>query len=374
MKIKTFLTYIAIITSLIVYSFFAIEKETSPEFAVSIDLGKPQAIQWPCEISIVGDTGEKGLRIAPKVGRGWRAEAGGNANYRFFIPENAKYQIWAYCLWFDECANAVFAQIDDHDKAIVGNDPVYKKWHWVRAFDINLKKGTHNLILSNHSDHIALQKIVFSNSASDSPQQTGLVFSDIFYDGFDGCDQGNFKSWKTINGQWNVRNPESQTCLIENSLIGQSQDKAFITYKNNDWQDYSLDISVKVMPLNSDDAAVGICFALTEPNNFYQLKIKPVTNSKKAKMSVIKKESKESTTLSEFELPFAINKWQQIQIALKDSCIEIKSADNGPVKIKIPQKIIGGIGLLLEGKITAYFDNIHIRKITQKKPQKEKGK
>ena len=243
MKIKTILFLIAILACLIAYSFFAVKKESGPEFAVSIDLGKPLAIQWPCEVSIVGDSGEKGLRIAPKVGRGWREEAGGKASYRFFIPEDGRYHIWAYCLWFDECANAVFAKIDDQDKAIVGNDPVYNKWHWVRGFDINLKKGTHNLVLSNHSDHIALQKIVFSNSATE-PQQTGLVFSDIFYDGFDGCDQGNFTSWQQINGSWLVQNPDSATFLIENSLIGQSQNKAFIIYKNRELQDYNLDISI----------------------------------------------------------------------------------------------------------------------------------
>jgi len=184
-KIKTVLISIAIIICIIVYGFFAVKKETGPEFAVSIDLAKPLAIEWPCEVSIVGDNGEKGLRIAPKVGRGWRGEAGGKADYRFFIPQDGKYHIWAYCLWFDECANAVFAQIDNQDKAIVGNDPVYNKWHWVRGFDVTLKKGTHSLVLSNHSDHIAIQKIVFSNSSA-PPQQTGLVFSDIFYDGFDG--------------------------------------------------------------------------------------------------------------------------------------------------------------------------------------------
>ena len=368
MKIKPVLTLIAILSCIVVYSFFAVKKEAGPEFAVSIDLSKPLAIQWPCEISIVGDGGEKGLRIAPKIGRGWRGEAGGKADYRFFIPEDSRYYIWAYCLWFDECANAVFAKIDDQDKAIVGNDPVYNEWHWVRGFDIDMKKGTHNLVLSNHSDHIALQKIVFSNSASAGPQQTGLVFSDIFYDGFDGCDQGNFTSWRQIEGSWLVQNPDSATCLIENSLIGTSQDKAFITFKNNEWQDYSLDISVKVLPPVSQDCTVGICFGLTDPNEFYQLKIQPVAGSKQAKMTVVDKNSK---IVSEFDLAFAVNKWQQIQIALKDGYIEISLAGNEPVKIQTARKITGGIGLLLENEITAYFDNIHVRKITHKNTQEQ---
>ena len=80
---------------------------------------------------------------------------------------------------------------------------------------------------------------------------------------------------------------------------------------------------------------------------------------------------KDSTILSEFELAFAINKWQQIQVALKDGYIEVSLTDNGPVRINVDQKIVGGIGLLLEGRIKAYFDNIHVRKITQAKQQKQ---
>ena len=191
-KLKRIIFPVIIISCVITYGFFSIKKEPDQEFAVSVDLAAPLAIEWPCEVSIVGDNGEEGLRIAPKAGRGWKNEAGGKAGYRFFIPEDGEYLLWAYCLWYDECTNAVYAQIDDEDKAIIGNDPVYSKWHWVRGFNVSLKKGTHDLQLSNHSDHIALQKILFSSSPTTEPQQASVVFSDMFYDGFDGCDQGNF--------------------------------------------------------------------------------------------------------------------------------------------------------------------------------------
>jgi len=122
------------------------------------------------------------------------------------------------------------------------------------------------------------------------------------------------------------------------------------------------------MPPVSQDCAVGICFGLTDPNEFYQLKIQPVAGSKQAKITVVDKNSK---IVSEFELAFETNKWQQIQIALKDGYIEISLAGNEPVKIQTARKITGGIGLLLEGEITAYFDNIHVRKITHKNRQEQ---
>jgi hypothetical protein len=344
-----------------VYSFFAVKKQAGPEFAVSIDLSKPLAIQWPCEILIVGDGGEKGLRIAPKVGRGWCNEAGGQAVYKFYVPQEGKYHIWAYALWFDVCTNAIFAQIDDLDKVIIGNDPIYKKWHWVRGFDVNLKKGTHSLVLSNHSDHIALQKIVFLNSAAE-PQQTGLVFSDIFYDDFDGCDQGNFADWTIINGKWHVRNTDSATSLLENSLIGDCQDKAFIIYEQDSWPNYCLDISFKLLPLQSEDHSVGICFGVSDPNNFWQLQLTPNQYDKTAKISVIKKKLSIPIVVYEWEHPFEINKWQKIHIALEDELIEVKLAENDAVRIEANQKIAGGIGFLLQGQVTAYFDDVHVIK------------
>jgi len=360
MKPKTIIFLMVVFACLMLYGFYAVEKEVGPDFAISVDMAKPLAIEWPCEVSIVGDNGEKGLRIAPKIGRGWRGEAGGKASYRFFIPAGGRYCIWAYSMWFDECSNAIFAQIDDKDKAIIGNDPVYNTWHWVRGYDIDLGKGTHNLVLSNHSDHISLQKILFSNSASVSPQQTGLVFSDIFYDGFDGCDQGNFTNWKQISGSWLVQNPDSQTCLVENALIGKSQERAFITLQNSDWQDYSLDISIKILPFDLQDCAVGICFGLADPNNFYQIKIQPVCNENIAKIKII---NNNSVIMSESKCVFKIDKWQQMHVALREGCIECNMADSRQISIKTDHKITGGIGFLLEGNITVYFDNIHVQQI-----------
>ena len=97
------------------------------------------------------------MRIGPNIGRGWCNEAAGSAEYKFYLPADGLYTIWTYALWHDECSNAVFAQIDDQKKAILGNDPVYNQWHWVRGFSIDLKKGSHTLHLSNHSDNIAVQ-------------------------------------------------------------------------------------------------------------------------------------------------------------------------------------------------------------------------
>lgn len=369
---KIILMFSIVILSIISYGYFAVKIDSNNEFEVCIDLSKPTSIIWPCEISIVGDNGEKGLRIGPNIGRGWREEAGGEASYHFFIPEDGKYCIWAYCLWYDECANAIFAKIDDLDRAIIGNDPVYNKWHWVRGFDIKLEKGTHSLVLSNHSDHISLQKILLSTSSSVGPMETDMIFSDIFYDGFDGCDMGNFTTWQQISGDWSVMNPESQTCLIENSLIGKSNDQAFIIYKNDQWENYSVNISAKLLESESEEQSIGICFGVKSLDDFYLLQIRPTKENPKASMAIIKKGSEGlSKIISEFECPFEINKSEQIQISLDLGKIEIKISDNDPVNIEMAEQISGGIGLLLEGETEAYFDDIHVRSIATVQAKQE---
>ena len=54
---------ICLIAAIIIYGNSAITIAPKQASSISIDLGKPQTIVWPFEVSIVGDMGEKGLRI-----------------------------------------------------------------------------------------------------------------------------------------------------------------------------------------------------------------------------------------------------------------------------------------------------------------------
>lgn len=349
----------------VIYGYSAIHVGSGQTFSINVDLAEPISIVWPCEIAVVGDNGEKGLRIPPKVGRGWRQEAGGQASYKFYVPKDSKYHIWAYCRWFDVCSNAVFAQIDNLDKAIVGNDPIYDKWHWVRGFDVDLKKGTHTFILSNHSDHISLQKVLFTNSASLRPEDHKVIFSDIFYDGFDGCDQGNFRSWSVTSGTWFAQNPTDQTCITENALIGRSKGRAFIVYKNDSWCDYSLSIVIKSMPSKSAEAAISVCFGVKDPNQYYQLKIQPIKDTDKANIQICRNIYSQMHVLAQSEISWQTDVWHQVEIDLNNNSIEATIDDAKSVQTPVSNQITGGIGLLLESQTEAYFDDIHVKQATR---------
>jgi GMP synthase-like glutamine amidotransferase len=362
---KKFVTTLFVLACVITYVYSAVDIHTGQTFSVNVDLSKPLAIVWPFEVSIVGDMGEKGLRIGPKIGRGWRGEAGGEATYRFYVPKDGTYYIWACCLWFDECTNAVFAKIDNLDKAIIGNDNIYTQWHWVRGFDVHLEKGTHTLVLSNHSDHISLQKVLFTNSASIVPEDSSLVFSDIFYDGFDGCDQGNFNNWEVVCGEWTVQNPTRAVCLEENALIGKSEGSSFIIYKGDDWSGYSLNLRIRSLVPESTDGSVGICFGVKDSSQYHQLKLRRAERPNVGGMQISRKTTEGTEVLADFEVPWEAGQWHQMQIALNPNNIAVEVDDAKPIETSVNRRITGGIGLQLEGKVTAHFDDIHVRQITE---------
>ncbi len=361
---KTAITII-IAAALIIYAFSAIDITKGKVFSVKIDLSKPTFIKWPCEIAVVDNTGRKGLRIPPNIGRGWAGEAGGKATYKFYIPKTAKYLLWAYALWYDECTNAVFAKINNKEKTIIGNDPVYQKWHWVRGFEIKLTKGTHELSLSNHSDHIAIRKILLTNSPSAQPQGNQIIFSDIFYDGFDGCDKGNFNKWNIISGEWLVRNPGEKVQPDKNILIGKSKKNALIIYKNNNWKNYCLNLSVKTQPIKNHTANLAICFALNSPEKYHFLEIQPDKNTNLAKILLGRKKDKIINTLATYNLPWKPDTWHLLEIRLNPKNIQIKLDNNQTKTIPKNYQLAGGIGLELNGNLSACFDNIHLRTITK---------
>ena|GEM_PF-2580760 len=363
---KTF-KILLILACVCIYGYSAIGTNRGRVHSISIDVGRPLAIVWPFETAVVGEEGEKGLRIGANIGMGWRGEAGGQATYRFYIPQAGKYHIWAYSLWFDECANAVFAQIDSLEKAIIGNDPMYNQWHWVRGFDVQLDKGTHTIVLSNHSDHISLQKVFLTNSSFATPEDSGPVFADIFYDGFDGCDEGNFGNWRAVNGKWGVRNPDEPMRFEQNILTRRTQDDSFIVYPGSGWSDYSFNIAVRSEASAGTNGAIGLCFGLEDDSRYHQVTFKCAGRADVATMEIAGKTPQETRVLADSQIPWKHGQWHHVEISLNQGEIAVKVDDSEHIKIPVEYEVTGGIGLRLEGRIDAYFDDIHIRQVSETK-------
>jgi hypothetical protein len=347
-----------------VYGYCAVDVNEEAALNVSVDLSAPLSIVWPFEIAVVGDLGEKGLRIGANVGQGWRGEGGGEASYKFYVARDGKYYIWAYCLWFDECANAVFLQMDDLEKAILGNDPIYQEWHWVRGYDVDLEKGTHTLVLSNHSDHIAIQKVFLTNSGESRPETCARVFSDVFYDGFDGCDRGNFADWEVVSGDWRVEDPLQHGGFIENCLVGRCEKDALIIYEAEDWSEYSVSVAVKTEPSEDSASFVGICFCVRSSSEYHILRWRPARPGNRVRMHVCSKNGDIEEDLADFEVRWDGSAWHQLEIAIAGDVISVRVDDSGVFKAA-GRDMRGGLGLCLEGRVTAYFDDIHVQQTSE---------
>jgi hypothetical protein len=364
-RTKRILTVLFLSACVVVYGYSAVDATAGRVFSINVDLSQPASIVWPFEIAVVGDLGEKGLRIGPKVGAGWRGKVGGKATYRFYVPEDGTYHTWAYALWFDKCANAIYAKVDHLDRAIIGNDPIYQKWHWVRGFGVPLKKGAHALELSNHSDHISLQKVLLINSGIALPDDCGLIFSDVFYDGFDGCHIGNFASWDVVCGQWGVEKPEAQHRYFENALIGRSKDSAVIVYRADDWSDYSLHVAVNTPLQVSERAAVGILFGVQGPDHFHRLTWRPLAGTEAVDMRLSRQTDQEVECLASFQTVCPADVWHQVEVVLENGTIRVNLNEVSQIDHPVNHDISGGIGLCVEGESMAYFDDVHVRTVTE---------
>ncbi len=338
----------------------------SSDCDIWIDASRPLTLVPPFDVVEIGENAERGLWIGPEEGRGWKGEAGGEATYRFYVPADGKYEVWAYALWHDECTNAMYAQIDDMDRAIVGNDPLFNKWHWVRGFRIDLAEGVHMLKLSNHSDNLAVQKLYLTNVAGKHPTGELAALTDVFFEGFDGCDEGNFVLWESHGGQWKVFHPETESYLGKKILSGKSDKPAMLMLRLEKWDEYLLNASVRTVRAGVGGSA-GICFALKDADNHHQVRWTELSGGEAARLELVQVRGGEAKVLGEFEVPWRGGKWHELEMAIRPAGIAI-GIDGGEKRFLPLDDTItksgntsGGIGLWLGGQMEAEFDNIHVR-------------
>ena len=79
-------------------------------------------------------------------------EVAGETAYSFDVAEAGVYALWIRVRWSGVCANSVTVATrerggGDVSRHLVGNDPVFKKWHWIPAFPVELEPGAHEILL-----------------------------------------------------------------------------------------------------------------------------------------------------------------------------------------------------------------------------------
>jgi len=329
--------------------------------SIWIDAARPISIEPPMEIVEIGERGELGLHLPTEAPPGWKGEAGGEATYQFYAPQDGSYTIWAWCLWHDECTNAVYARIDELPKAILGNDPVYSKWHWVKGFDVPLKKGFHQLRLLNHSANIAIQKVFLTNDSRRVPPDTDpSLASVLFSDDFNGCDQGNFPMWRTVSGEWHVRRPADRKNTADNVLTGTSDTEALIVFDSDSWRRIRLTVSVFCDSPTDGDTSIGLRFAVADDSHYQEIRLSPLPDSQMAVAEHIRCKAGGAQVLAWGRIPWRQASWHELRLDLSgpgpslllDGGASFSGADGGAIG--------GGIGFSLHGSLTASFDNVRV--------------
>jgi hypothetical protein len=353
------LTKVLLVLSIAAMAVSAVRFEPANVLRVHVDVTRPLRLEQPMEIVRIGENGEHGLLIAPLVGRGWRNEAAGSAEYAFEVPADGSYYVWAYCLWHDACTNAVFVQLDGGRKTILGNDPIYGQWHWVRGPEVALTAGAHTIRLSNHSDNIAIRKVVLINSSTEQPGGSGQNFAELFYDGFDGCDNGNFDIWKKLSGDWSIRElPGSPGG--RKVVVGRAADEALMTVGEAKWSNYQLDASV--LPTRGPaGSSGGVCFGM-ESNSRYGILRWAEAADGRCRLIVERRQDDQVKTLGEFAVNWKAGIWHQLQVRLLPGRISIRLDGLRVGQIEAAEPVAGGIGLWLRNG-DAEFDNIHVRSL-----------
>ena len=136
--------------------------------ATTICFEAEDAIELKAPVKIVEEKPvakiSKDKMIVILQGAGSGTKAGGSAKYKLNLTEDGTYYLWARCWWDDSCGNSFNVKIGALPVFTLGNDGTYKSWHWVKAkVKLKLKKGTHELVISNREDGIKVDQFLITN-------------------------------------------------------------------------------------------------------------------------------------------------------------------------------------------------------------------
>jgi hypothetical protein len=326
---------------------------------VLIPADKPFAIADPMRVDVLTDDGDRGIRIPNDVGRGWCGEAGGLARYRCYVPADGHYTLWASCLWGGVCTNAIYVQVDDLPRVILGNDSDYQRWHWVRGTTWPLTRGTHTLTVSNHSDGIAIQKFALLSDPLDRPNDGTPGLYDLFYDDFDGCDGGNIAAWRLSGKEWHLFEPVGNQDYAHRVLAGKAPSGGApisAVVGDDSWHDCTVNISMRVV------SAGRVALALGYQSKDDGLRCEwRVPETGPTRLSVLQQITGQRIPLGEIDTPMKVGRWHDLGLTAGPA--ELRVSLDGTVIGRFPFEglLNGPLALLVGEGATVWFDEVHVR-------------
>jgi hypothetical protein len=327
---------------------------------VLIPADSPVAVEPPFAVDVLDADGARGIRIPPGTGRGWCNEAKGSATYVFHVPQDGRYVLWGYALWGEACTNAVYVQVDEQPKVVFGNDPVYGTWHWVRGVDYPLCRGTHRIVLSNHSDGIAIRQLLWLSDPGEDPSGNHVASYDIFYDGFDGCDGGNVAAWQCETGKWDIQQAEADTSG-DRYLAGTSDGGATFAATGEDgWDDYSIALRMNVRKAG----IAGVAFNWQGPHEYMALRWREGEASAAGAPAIelVRVCNGQATVLCSERALLSLGTWHDVELRATEGVLGIVVDGQVAARLPLEGSLQGRAALLVAEGGQAWFDDVHVRK------------
>ena len=79
-------------------------------------------------------------------------------------------------------------------------------------------------------------------------------------------------------------------------------------------------------------------------------------------MEVVRHKEGQRQTLDQSVCPWKRDGWHEVEVRIEGMTIRA-GADGATRTVEAGEKMGGGIGFLLEGRTTCYFDNIHVQQV-----------
>jgi len=327
------------------------------EHQIWIEACRPLSIRQPLEVAAIGDKGEKGLCCA-LGGAVTMQDEGGDAVYRFRVPAAGRYRLWGYCRSLEAEGDGFVADIGGI-RSVIHKTALTRQWQWLPFAEAQLFAGVARMTLTARGGGFAIRRMFLCNNLERNPMESSIEPVDIFFDDFDGCQEGEFGSWSSVSGWWGVHRRQDNTRPASKMLVGKSSSEAMISVGSPNWRDYSLTLDCRAVS-TSRRAGTAVRFYCDQEGNGLVLRWTPTGADGHVRMELRREEPTAVKTIDCFDAAWDTSRWSELSIEASEGTLRI-GIDSEPIRtIKTGNLGSGGIGLWLSGHVEVMFDNVQI--------------
>ena len=120
------------------------QRKALPTNSVVLNVAEAGMLASPFEVQADGSAACGKVVVLPEGSA--TKDRSGRVALEVDCPSAAARYAWARVRWNDSCGNSFALSFDDGPDIKVGQDALYREWHWVRAGELPAARGTHKLV------------------------------------------------------------------------------------------------------------------------------------------------------------------------------------------------------------------------------------